>query len=92
MADTGLDAAGRPAPPWVDTIPWQPSGLEPAGAREAHRHRLDFSGWGRQSFRIGTVQLLATALRLGLFYPWAMLRRLRCFPRGTRLGGQPFGG
>ena len=92
MADTGPNAAGRTAPPWVDTVPWQPSGLEPASARAAHRHRLDFGGAGLESFRIGTVHLLATVLRLGVSYPWAVLRRLRCFHRGTRLGGQPFGG
>lgn len=92
MADIGANAAGRAAPPWVDTIPWQPSGLpEAAGDRAAaHRHGLDFSGSGREYFRIWIVNLLATVLSLGVFYPWAKVRRLRYFHRRTRLGGQPF--
>lgn len=91
MADIGVNAAGR-VPPWVDTIPWRPSGL-PEGAVDraaAHRHAFDFSASGREYFRVWIVNLIVTVLSLGVFYPWAKVRRLRYFHRRTRLGGQPF--
>lgn len=90
MADIGMNAAGRAVPPWVDTIPWQPSGLEPEAPAPLHTATGSTSAdRAAGSFRIGIVHLLATVL--GVFYPWATLRPLRCFHRRTRLGGQPFG-
>ena len=41
--------------------------------------RLEFTGSGSEYFRIWIVNLLLTLVTLGLYYPWAKVRRLRYF-------------
>jgi uncharacterized membrane protein YjgN (DUF898 family) len=53
------------------------------------RHPLEiaFSGSGSEYFRIWIVNLLLTLVTLGLYYPWAKVRRLRYFYGNTSVGG-----
>ena len=80
----------------VDTIPMP---LDPL-ARSAPASRpfsaaapprlslpVQFSGSGSEYFRIWIVNLLLTLLTLGLYYPWAKVRRLRYFYANTSVGG-----
>lgn len=52
--------------------------------------RLEFTGSGSEYFRIWSVNLLLTIITLGLYYPWAKVRRLRYFYGNTLLDGDPF--
>ncbi|MBX3607129.1 MAG: DUF898 domain-containing protein [Piscinibacter sp.] len=76
--------AADPAP---STQPWRES--EP----EAPEHRLAirFTGSGSEYFRIWIVNLLLTLVTLGLYLPWAKVRRLRYFYGNTQVGGHPLG-
>lgn len=49
--------------------------------------RLEFTGSGSAYFRIWIVNLLLTLVTLGLYYPWAKVRRLRYFYGNTLLDG-----
>ena len=59
------------------------SGAEPL----AHALPITFSGSGSEYFRIWIVNLLLTLVTLGLYFPWAKVRRLRYFYGNTALGG-----
>lgn len=59
-------------------------------AQQAHHLPLEFSGTGGEYFRIWIVNLLLTLLTLGLYYPWAKVRKLRWFYGHTRLAGHAF--
>ncbi len=48
-----------------------------------------FSGSGSEYFRIWIVNLLLTLVTLGLYYPWAKVRRLRYFYGNTLVDGVP---
>ena len=50
---------------------------------------LRFVGSGSEYFRIWIVNLLLTLVTLGLYYPYAKVRRLRYFHGSTELGGHP---
>jgi uncharacterized membrane protein YjgN (DUF898 family) len=52
---------------------------------------IRFTGSGSEYFRIWIVNLLLTLVTLGLYYPWAKVRRLRYFYGNTLVGGQPLG-
>jgi uncharacterized membrane protein YjgN (DUF898 family) len=54
-----------------------------------HRH-FEFTGKGWEYFRIWIVNLLLTILTLGIYSPWAKVRRLQYFYRNTRLAGAGF--
>lgn len=60
-------------------------------AAQPQPHRLDvrFTGSGSEYFRIWIVNLLLTLVTLGLYYPWAKVRRLRYFYGNTLVDGQP---
>ncbi len=64
--------------------------MEDASESPAPR-RLDirFVGSGSEYFRIWIVNLLLTLLTLGLYYPFAKVRRLRYFQGATEVGGHP---
>ncbi|MFM7506404.1 MAG: YjgN family protein [Rubrivivax sp.] len=51
---------------------------------------LRFVGSGSEYFRIWIVKLLLTLVTLGLYYPFAKVRRLKYFHGATELAGQPF--
>jgi len=63
----------------------------PFDAAEPMHHTLpiEFSGSGSEYFRIWVVNLLLTLVTLGLYYPWAKVRRLRYFYGNTTVGGHP---
>jgi uncharacterized membrane protein YjgN (DUF898 family) len=63
-----------------------PAAPPPAGYRMVMR----FSGSGSEYFRIWIVNLLLTLVTLGLYYPFAKVRRLRYFYGNTKLGGEEF--
>jgi uncharacterized membrane protein YjgN (DUF898 family) len=83
----------------TDTIPAALEPLLPAapasrpfGRAEPVRHRLpiSFTGSGSEYFRIWIVNLLLTLVTLGLYFPWAKVRRLRYFYGNTSVGEHPF--
>lgn len=56
-------------------------------------HRIEpfrFNGSGREYFGIWIVNLMLTVLTLGLYSPWAKVRRLQYFYRNTELAGASF--
>ena len=56
-------------------------------ARPVHRYAIEFTGSGSEYFRIWIVNLLLTLVTLGLYYPWAKVRRLKYFYGNTRVAG-----
>jgi uncharacterized membrane protein YjgN (DUF898 family) len=74
-----------------DAVPPVAAAAE-AGAQPARVHRLAlrFNGSGSEYFRIWIVNLLLTLLTLGLYYPFAKVRRLRYFYGNTTLAGDEF--
>lgn len=52
---------------------------------------IAFTGSGSEYFRIWIVNLLLTLVTLGIYYPWAKVRRLRYFHGNTLVGGRPLG-
>lgn len=58
--------------------------------QQAHHLPLEFGGVGAEYFRIWIVNLLLTLATLGLYYPWAKVRKLRWFYGHTRLAGHAF--
>lgn len=57
----------------------------------ARAHYLDikFTGSGSEYFRIWIVNLLLLLVTLGIYYPWAKVRRMRYFHGNTLVGGEP---
>ncbi|WP_326534429.1 YjgN family protein [Pseudorhodoferax sp.] len=53
-----------------------------------HLWPVRFVGSGSEYFRIWIVNLLLTLVTLGLYYPWAKLRRLRYFYGSTEVAGR----
>jgi uncharacterized membrane protein YjgN (DUF898 family) len=62
----------------------------PSRAPGPTHHGLEFTGSGSEYFRIWIVNLLLTLVTLGLYYPWAKVRKLRYFHGNTRLAGHGF--
>ena len=54
------------------------------------QHAVSFHGSGSEYFRIWIVNLLLTLLTLGLYHPWAKVRRLRYFHTHTQVAGHAF--
>jgi len=54
------------------------------------QHQLRFTGYGGEYFRIWIVNLLLTIVTVGLYSPWAKVRRLQYFYRHTELAGSGF--
>ena len=51
---------------------------------------IRFTGSGSEYFGIWIVNLLLMLVTLGLYYPWAKVRRLRYFYGSTSLDGSSF--
>lgn len=68
-----------------------PSLTVPAGAgdSQAYRLRIEFTGSGSEYFRIWIVNLLLMLVTLGIYFPWAKVRRLRYFYGNTLVDGEP---
>ena len=77
MNDTAPVATGPDAP------------ATPGGHPAVHELPLRFVGSGSEFFRIWIVNLLLTLVTLGLYYPFAKVRRLRYFHGATEVGGAP---
>lgn len=60
-----------------------------ASTPQPHHLPIVFTGSGSEYFRIWIVNLLLMLLTLGLYYPWAKVRRLRYFHGNTLVGGEP---
>ncbi len=66
--------------------------FEPIGglaSPASHTLPITFTGSGSEYFRIWIVNLLLTLVTLGLYYPWAKVRKLRYFYGNTLVGGHP---
>jgi len=57
--------------------------------QSGYRLPIRFVGSGSEYFRIWIVNLLLTLVTLGLYYPFAKVRRLRYFHGATEVGGDP---
>jgi uncharacterized membrane protein YjgN (DUF898 family) len=56
---------------------------------QSYHLRIRFTGSGSEYFRIWIVNLLLMLLTLGIYYPWAKVRRLRYFHGNTLVDGAP---
>lgn len=64
----------------------------PSPGQEAlNRLDIEFTGTGSEYFRIWIVNLLLLLLTLGLYYPWAKVRKQRYFYGNTVVAGHPLG-
>ncbi|NBD19721.1 DUF898 family protein [Aquabacterium fontiphilum] len=54
-----------------------------------HSFPVQFTGSGSEYFRIWIVNLLLMLVTLGLYYPWAKVRKLRYFYGHTEVAGHP---
>ncbi len=63
----------------------------PGLTREPRDHHLSvqFTGSGSEYFRIWIVNLLLVLVTLGIYFPWAKVRRLRYFYGSTEVAGAP---
>jgi uncharacterized membrane protein YjgN (DUF898 family) len=71
----------------MDTVPIEPAHAPPPPP-SPHTLPIRFSGSGSEYFRIWIVNLLLTLVTLGLYFPWAKVRRLRYFYGNTHIGAQ----
>jgi uncharacterized membrane protein YjgN (DUF898 family) len=62
----------------------------PAAPPGGYRLAMRFTGSGSEYFRIWIVNLLLILVTIGLYYPFAKVRRLRYFYGNTQLGGEEF--
>jgi uncharacterized membrane protein YjgN (DUF898 family) len=70
-------------------MPLNPADGPATPAPAAHELRLRFVGSGSEYFRIWIVNLLLTLVTVGLYYPFAKVRRMRYFHNATEVGGAP---
>lgn len=52
---------------------------------------IEFTGAGSEYFRIWIVNMVLLVITLGLYWPWAKVRRLRYFWGNTLVDGDPLG-
>ena len=57
------------------------------GIGAVQRHPIEFTATGSEYFRIWIVNLLLTLVTLGLYLPWAKVRKLQYFYRNTWVAG-----
>lgn len=69
-----------------DTPPTLPS----TPPDEPYQYNFYFYGTGSEYFRIWIVNLLLTIITLGIYSPWAKVRRLRYFYGNTELNDESF--
>lgn len=69
-----------------DTSPTLPS----TPPDEPYQYNFYFCGTGSEYFRIWIVNLLLTIITLGIYSPWAKVRRLRYFYGNTELNDESF--
>jgi uncharacterized membrane protein YjgN (DUF898 family) len=59
----------------------------PAPLANAQSYPIEFSGTGSEYFRIWIVNLLLIVLTVGIYIPWAKVRKLKYFYGNTRIDG-----
>src|SRR5579862_8890456 len=69
-------------------IPETTSAGQPQGPRPPEQ--LQFTGKGGEYFGIWIVNLLLTLVTLGIYSPWAKVRKMHYFYRNTQLAGSSF--
>ena len=69
-----------------DAAPQPVSATASAAAPTRFKMPVSFTGSGSEYFRIWIVNLLLTVVTIGLYYPWAKVRRLRYFYGNTHIG------
>nr|WP_315240376.1 YjgN family protein [uncultured Albidiferax sp.] len=82
-------------PTFADTLPMAlptatvatPATTTPPSAAPTVPLGIVFTGSGSEYFRIWIVNLLLTLVTLGIYYPWAKVRRLRYFYGNTQVDG-----
>ena len=67
----------------------EPSHGSDASERQLRQLRIEFTGSGSEYFRIWIVNLLLTVVTLGLYFPWAKVRRMRYFYANTLVDSDP---
>jgi uncharacterized membrane protein YjgN (DUF898 family) len=65
--------------------------IEPSLNGAVQRLPIEFTGSGSEYFRIWIVNMLLLLVTLGLYWPWAKVRRLRYFWGNTLVDGDPLG-
>lgn len=67
--------------------------IQASGSEQQRGWRLpvEFTGSGSEYFRIWIVNMLLLLVTLGIYYPWAKVRRLRYFHSNTVIDGEPLG-
>lgn len=63
--------------------------IEPPRVPTVSLYPIRFTGSGSEYFRIWIVNLLLLLVTLGLYYPWAKVRKLRYFYANTEVAGYP---
>jgi uncharacterized membrane protein YjgN (DUF898 family) len=56
----------------------------------ASTHKVEFIGSGSEYFKIWIVNLLLSIITLGIYSPWAKVRKNKYFYRNTRVAGSSF--
>lgn len=69
----------------------QENTIEPSTEATVRRLPIEFTGSGSEYFRIWIVNLLLLLVTLGLYWPWAKVRRQRYFWGNTLVDGDPLG-
>jgi len=64
------------------------AGAVPEPVARIHELGIEFTGSGSEYFRIWIVNLLLIIVTLGIYFPWAKVRRLRYFHGNTLVDGQ----
>ena len=82
-----IDTIPMPLEPWAPSSSFSRPFVNSVSAR--HALPIVFTGSGSEYFRIWAVNLLLTLVTLGLYHPWAKVRRLRYFYGNTTVGGHP---
>ena len=93
-APTTRATPDNPAPPATAGSLAEPGSgpvADQAGQVGKDRLSVHFTGSGSEYFRIWVVNLLLTVVTLGLYYPWARVRRLQYFASNTWVGNDRFG-
>jgi uncharacterized membrane protein YjgN (DUF898 family) len=65
-------------------------GIAEAPGATASTYRVEFTGAGREYFKIWIVNLFLSIITLGIYSPWAKVRKNKYFYRNTRISGSSF--
>jgi uncharacterized membrane protein YjgN (DUF898 family) len=84
-----LKPSGPPSPPPADPTPTQ-SPAEPETPAQAEKLPFQFNGSGGEYFKVWIVNILLSALTLGIYSAWAKVRRKQYFYGNTAVNGTAF--